>query len=201
MKQVVSVLFLILTTLTMANAQQKALVIIDIQNDYFDGGKMPLVGSFEAVQKAQRVLEYFRAEKLPVVHIQHISNREGATFFLPGTFGAEIHEQVKPLGNEKVIEKHFPNSFIETELQSYLLLNDITELVVCGMMTSMCVDATVRAAKDLGYSCTVIADACAAPNLSFAGKEVGGKDVNTVIVGALGYYYATVVTADDFTRK
>lgn len=185
----------------MANAQQKALVIIDIQNDYFEGGKMPLVGSLEAVEKAHRVLEYFRAEKLPVLHIQHISNREGATFFLPGTFGAEIHEQVKPVGAEKIIEKHFPNSFIETELQSYLSVNGITELVICGMMTSMCVDATVRAAKDLGYNCTVIADACAAPDLSFAGKEVGGKDVNIAIVGALSYYYAKVVTANDLIRK
>lgn len=185
----------------MANAQQKALVIIDIQNDYFDGGKMPLVGSGEAAEKARDILEYFRKEQLPVIHIQHISNREGAGFFLPDTKGVEIHNLVTPGKGEKVIIKHFPNSFQETELQSYLTKNHISELVICGMMTSMCVDTTVRAAKDFGYNCTIIADACAAPNLTFNDITIGGQDVNTTIVAALSYYYATVKNVADFVKE
>ncbi len=181
----------------MVNAQSKALVIIDIQNDYFEGGKMPLVGSDEAAKKAGEVLTYFRNEGLPVIHIQHISNREGAGFFLPETFGAEIHESVKPISGEKVIEKHYPNSFIETELHAYLSVNNISDLVICGMMTSMCVDATVRAAKDLGYNCELVADACAAPNIEFGGQTINGKDVNIAIVGALNYYYAKVLNASN----
>lgn len=182
----------------MANAQQKALVIIDIQNDYFDGGNMPLVGSLNAAQNAKKVLEYCREKNLLVIHIQHISDREGATFFLPGTRGVEIHDLVKPASGEKVIEKHFPNSFLQTGLQAYLSEKNITDLVICGMMTSMCVDATVRAAKDFGYNCTLIADACAAPDLGFDSKVIGGLDVNTAIVGALSYYYARAIKAEDF---
>lgn len=180
------------------NAQQKALVIIDIQNDYFTGGNMPLVGSEEAVLNAKLVLEQFRKEGLPVIHIQHISDRPGATFFVPGTTGVEIHKEVTPIEGEKVIVKHYPNSFRETELSVYLKEQGISDLVICGMMTSMCVDATTRAAKDLEYNCTVIGDACAAPNLEINGKTVSGENVHNAFLAALNYFYATVVNAEDY---
>jgi nicotinamidase-related amidase len=102
----------------------------------------PSVGSNEAVINAQTILKQFRDKGFPVVHIQHLANREGATFFLPGTNGAKIHQALTPIGNEKVIIKHFPNSFRETGLLDHLVALDIKELVVCGMMTHMCVDAT-----------------------------------------------------------
>lgn len=183
----------------MMNAQQKALIIIDIQNDYFTGGKMPLVGSDEAVLNAKLVLEEFRKEGLPIIHIQHISDRPGAGFFLPNTKGAEIHAEVAPLKGEKIIVKHFPNSFRETELSDYLKELGVSDLVICGMMTSMCVDASTRAAKDYGYNCTVISDACAAPNLEINGKSVSGENVHNAFLAALNYFYATVVNAKDFT--
>ncbi|WP_199330327.1 cysteine hydrolase family protein [Dysgonomonas sp. GY617] len=193
----ISFILLLIFSLTM-NAQQKALVIIDIQNDYFAGGNMPLVRSDEAVLNAKLVLEQFRNEGLPVIHIQHVSDRPGATFFVPGTPGVEIHSEVAPLNKEKVIVKHFPNSFRETELQDYLKELGISDLVICGMMTSMCVDATTRAAKDFGYNCTVIGDACAAPNLEINGKTVSGENVHNAFLAALNYFYATVVNVKDF---
>lgn len=197
MKKISLIVLLLISTLMMT-AQQKALIIIDIQNDYFTGGNMPLVGSDEAVINAKSVLEQFRKEGLPVIHIQHISDRPGATFFVPGTQGVEIHSEVAPLSSEKVITKHFPNSFRETELQAYLNEQGISDLVICGMMTSMCVDATTRAAKDFGYNCTVIGDACAAPNLEINGKVVDGENVHNAFLAALNYFYATVVNAQDY---
>lgn len=182
----------------MMNAQQKALIIIDIQNDYFVGGKMPLVGSDEAVLKAKAIVEQFRKEGLPVIHIQHIAAGSEAGFFLPDTKGAEIHADVTPIKGEKLIVKHYPNSFRETELLGYLKEQGISELVICGMMTSMCVDATVRAAKDYGYNCTVIGDACAAPNLEMNGNVVSGENVHNAFLAALNYFYATVVNAKEF---
>lgn len=180
--------------------QNTALIIIDIQNDYFEGGAYPLIDSEKAVINAKQILEYFRSEKLPIVHIQHLSTRSDAAFFLPETKGAEIHELVKPLSIEKLINKYFPNSFIQTDLQQYLVDKKISNIVFCGMMTSMCIDATVRAAKDLNYNCTLIADACAAPDICFNDKIISGRDVNTTIVGALSYYYATVVNTNDFIK-
>jgi nicotinamidase-related amidase len=137
------------------------LLLIDIQNDYFPGGKMELEGSEAAARQASELLRFFRQRSMPIFHIQHISRRPGATFFLPDTFGVQIHDSVKPWEGETLIRKHFPNSFRETNLLACLQSGNISRLVVAGMMTHMCVHAAVRAAADLGFNCRLVADACA----------------------------------------
>jgi len=79
------------------------LILIDIQNDYFAGGKMVLVGMDKAANNAKKLLDTFRKAKLPIFHVQHISNRAGAAFFLPDTEGVKIHESVAPLQNETIV--------------------------------------------------------------------------------------------------
>lgn len=174
------------------------LLLIDIQNDYFEKGAMTLVDSDKACANAKRLLERFRAEKSPVIFIQHIAANPSATFFLPDTAGAEIHPLIQPFEGEKVIVKHFPNSFRDTDLMDYLQKNAITDLVICGMMTHMCVDATTRAAKDLGYNITVIGDACATRNLEINGEIVSAKDVHNSFLAALNYFYSSVKTTSQY---
>ncbi len=146
----------------------------------------------QASLKTKEILSIFRRQSLPVIHIQHLSTRPGSTFFVPNTPGAEIHPNVSPVSGEKVIVKNYPNSFRDTELLNYLQSKDITDLVVCGMMTHMCVDATVRAAKDFGFNCTVISDACATKDLEIQNKKVSAKDVHCAFLAALDYFYSTV---------
>ncbi len=177
---------------------KQALLIIDIQNDYFEGGTMTLVNAEQASQNAKLLLETFRSKRLPVIHIQHIATKADATFFLPDTFGVEIHKNVQPLTGEKVIIKHFPNSFRETELLDVLRKEGITDLVIAGMMTHMCIDATTRAAKDLGYNCTLIGNACASRDLEINGEKVKAIDVHNAFLAALNVTYATVTTVEDF---
>jgi nicotinamidase-related amidase len=177
---------------------KKALLLIDLQNDYFEGGTMTLVHADRACGNAAIVLNEFRRMGLPVIHIRHIATKPDATFFVPDTAGAEIHHRVTPTVHEKVIVKHFPNSFRGTELLSLLKENSITNLVICGMMTHMCIDATTRAAKDLGYNCTLIGDACATKDLEIAGQTVKARDVQTAFLAALNSTYATVITAREY---
>ena len=177
---------------------KKALIIIDIQNDYFEGGANPLIGSLEASMNAKALLEYFRENALCVIHIQHFSTRAGSTFFIPNTKGVEIHENVMPIDGEKVIVKNYPNSFRETGLLDYLKSNAITDLVICGMMTQHCVDATTRAAKDFGFTCVVIGDACATKDLEIQGKNVVASEVQKSILAALNFFYSTVKNTQEY---
>ena len=172
-----------------------ALLLVDIQNDYFPGGRMELEGSVEAGGKAAEVLSAFRGSGWPVVHVRHESVKPGAAFFLPGTAGAEIHDGVRPLPGEVVATKHFPNSFRETGLKDRLDSLAVGRLVIAGMMTHMCVDATTRAAFDLGFECTVLSDACATRDLIFEGRCVAAVDVQAAFLAALGSAYAHVVTS------
>ena len=174
--------------------ERSALLIIDIQNDYFPGGKMALEGADAAAANAARALAHFRSHSLPVIHVRHLSVRPGSTFFIPGTEGAEIHAKVKPHAGEMVVEKNFPNAFRGTNLQQML---PVKNLVIAGMMTHMCVDASVRQAADLGYKVTLLADACATRAQSFGGETVPARQVHAAFLAALNGFYAKVIDAHE----
>jgi nicotinamidase-related amidase len=175
----------------------RALLIIDIQRDYFPGGAHPLVGPEAAAAATARVLERFRDAGEPVFHLQHVWDAPEATFMRPGTEGVEIHPDVAPADDESVIRKAAPNGFVGTALERELRGHGIEELVVAGMMSSMCVDATVRAAVDLGFSATVVHDGCAAPDLTFDGTTIDGRTVHATFMAALGDGYAALASADE----
>lgn len=179
---------------------KKALLIIDVQNDYFPNGNCELFKAEEALHTIKRLLEDFRKRNLPVIYIQHISAMQ-ATFFVPETDGVEINKEIEPLDKETVIVKHYPNSFYETKLQEELMKNDVTDLVVCGMMTHMCVDTTVRAAKDYGYKITLISDGCATKDLEWNGDTLSASIVQSVYMTSLNQKFATVTTSTEFLSK
>jgi nicotinamidase-related amidase len=174
----------------------RALLLIDIQRDYFRDGRHPLVGSDGAADAASSVLAGFRARSEPIVHVQHSWDEPEAAYLRPGTPGFAHDDRVAPAGDEPVVVKQAPNAFIGTDLEQRLRGDGIDQLVVAGMMTSMCVDATVRAAVDLGFGVTVVGDACAAPNLEHAGVRVPGEQVHAAFLAALADGYAEVVEAE-----
>ncbi|WP_424357810.1 cysteine hydrolase family protein [Methanocella sp. MCL-LM] len=178
-----------------------AFLLIDIQNDYFPGGKNELAGALEASMNARKLLDAFRIKKLPVIHVQHISTRPGATFFIPGTAGSEIHNNVKPAPGEITIVKHYPNSFRETVLLDKLKELEIEQLVVCGMMTHMCVDSTVRAAYDHGFRCLLACDACATKNLILNNEVVNAVDIQKAFMSSLNGMFAVVKSTDDVLKE
>ncbi|HDR7314456.1 TPA: cysteine hydrolase [Bacillus cytotoxicus] len=175
-----------------------ALLLVDIQNDYFPNGKMELRNAVEASEYARQLLQYFRQTNQPIFHIQHVSFGDHATFFLPNTEGVHIHESVRPLQNETVILKHYPNSFRETNLLQKLQKLKIERIIICGMMTHMCIDATVRAAFDFGFHCTMIHDACATKDLLFKNATIPAVYIHNTILASLNEGYADVISTEEF---
>jgi nicotinamidase-related amidase len=176
----------------------RALLVIDIQRDYFPGGAFPLVGPVEAAAAAGRVIARFRAQGEPIVHIFHVEDDPEAGFLRAGSEGVEIHELVAPLPGETTIQKSEPNSFLGTTLLDHLRGIDVNELVITGMMSSMCVDSTTRAAAEHGFSNIVIHDACAAPDLTLGDSVVPGATVHAAFMAAFEGSFAHVVSVEDF---
>jgi len=170
-----------------------ALLLVDLQNDYFPGGRMELHDADAAVQQAARLLAHFRSTGAPVVHVRHVAVESDATFFLPDTEGVEIHRLVVPGAGEALVTKHTPNSFLGTDLKERLATMGVTNLVIAGMMTHMCIDSTTRAASDEGFECVVVADACATREQSFAGVRVDAVNVHAAFLAALSGTFATVL--------
>ena len=171
---------------------KEALLIIDVQNDYFPGGANELSHPFNAEKRIQELIAESRICGRPVTYIQHF-NPPGDTFFLEGTFGAEISERIKPQAEDKVIIKRYPNSFLQTELDEYLKSLRVDTLIVCGMMTHMCVDTTVRAAMDYGYQVKLAADACATMDLVLNSETIPAETVQKAFIAALDGVFATII--------
>jgi len=165
-----------------------ALLIIDIQKDYFPGGKYPLVNPLEAAKKAYMILQCFRESDNPHVHIQHISLEPDATFFVSGDRGTDIHDSVAHFEGEPIVYKHEPNSFLNTNLLELLKSWEIERVVITGMMTHMCVDATARAASDLGFQVIVAEDACATRDLKYGETTIPADLVHKSFLAALRSY-------------
>ena len=180
---------------------KQALILVDIQNDYFPQGKWPLVGADAAADNAVRLIEAFRDAGDSVVHIRHEFTSEDAPFFTPNSEGAKLHPKVLNRADEPVVLKHFVNSFRETELKSILDEQGIKELVVVGSMSHMCVDGITRAAADFGYTVTVIHDACATRDLEFNGLTVPAAQVHAAFMAALAFAYASVVSTNEYLTR
>jgi nicotinamidase-related amidase len=168
-----------------------ALLVIDIQNDYFPGGKYPLVNTEEAARKAYVLLQCFRehgAQGAQHIHIQHISLKPDAAFFIKGDSGSDIHDSVAHFEGEPIVYKHYPNAFRETKLLEMLKEWGVERVVITGMMTHMCVDATARAAADYGFQVIIAEDACATRDLTYGDTTIPADLVHKSFLAALKSY-------------
>jgi nicotinamidase-related amidase len=170
-------------------SQRSALLIIDIQDFYFPGGRVQLEDPERAGMNAGLLLDQFRSRDLPVYHVRHN--------FEPG---GDIHAFVEPEGDEAVISKDQVNAFLDTNLLELLRADSIEQLVICGMQTHMCVEAAVRAAHDLGFSCILVEDACATRTLQYKEFIIPARNVHYSTVRSLQDTYARVVTTEAFLK-
>lgn len=173
-----------------------ALLVIDIQKDYFPGGKYPLVEPLTAAKKAYILLQCFREHGGHHVHIQHIALKPDAPFFVKSTTGSDIHGSAAHFEGEPIVYKHYPNSFRETNLLELLKEWGIERVVICGMMTHMCVDATARAAADFGFKIIVAEDACATRDLEYDDTVIPADHVHKAFLAALKSYGDVMKSAE-----
>lgn len=178
-----------------------ALVVIDIQNFYFEGGLIPLTRPQEAADQAKRVLDAFRAKHLPVIHVRHVPQSVSIVDGEPADTQYRIRPIVAPMAGEKVVTKRFVNSFRETDLLDDLKGRGIKKLVIVGMQTHMCVEGASRAAADLGFEVTVLHDACATRPLELNGHTAPAIDVHTTALATIKNSYGRVLSVDDMLKE
>jgi nicotinamidase-related amidase len=169
--------------------QKTALLLIDIQEFYFPGGRQQLEEAEKAGMNAGLLLDQFRKSGLPVYHVRHN--------FEPG---GDIHPYVKPAADEKVISKEQVNPFLDTDLLETLQADSVVRIVICGMQTHMCVEAAVRAAHDFGFECMLVRDACATRALQFEEHIIPASQVQMSTVQTLQESYSGVTTTAEFLR-
>ncbi|MBC7953683.1 MAG: cysteine hydrolase [Rhodospirillaceae bacterium] len=174
---------------------KKGLLLVDVQNEYVSNGKLALPDIEPALHQIGQLLDHFRAIGAPVLHLQHVSLDPEAPFAADSS-GWELHERVRPELGEAVIAKYFPNGFRQTWLLSALQQAQVSELVVAGAMTQICIDSTVRSALDFGFQVSVAADACAAGALEWDGQPIEASQVQRTFLAALSKVATVAPTSE-----
>ena len=172
-----------------ANLSNASLLIIDAQNEYLNG-PLALSEMEAATANIALLLEAARKAKRPVVHVRHLGTVGG--MFDPQGPRGEFIAGLEPTGDEVIIEKRMPNAFNDTGLQSALEKLGPLDLIVCGFMSHSSVSTTVRAAKDYGFRCTLVEDACATRDLPTANGVISAADVQRTEMAIMNDNFATL---------
>jgi nicotinamidase-related amidase len=178
-----------------AALSEATIVVIDAQYEYLDG-RVPLHGVSQALERIDDLLRRGREAGAPIIHI--VQQGRSGGLFDPDTKGSKIINGMAQAG-EAVISKPLPNSFAKTDLDAHLKASGRGAVIVAGFMTHMCVSATARAALDLGYRTTVVADATASRAIPdpVSDGNIEGADVHRVALAELADRFATVVPLKD----
>ena len=170
-----------------------ALIVIDPQREYVDG-LLRLEGIDEAIIEVRRLLELARERNVPIFHVVH-HGRQGSAVFDPDGPAVAIIGELAPRDDETIITKALPNAFAATSLHELLRRAGRTELIVTGFATHMCVSATTRAALDLGYRVTLVANGTATRALPnpLSGETIPARIIHEATLAALADRFAIVV--------
>lgn len=177
----------------------RALLVIDVQNEYFSGA-LPIThpaGQLEQILKAMDAA----AGKVPTVVVQHHFPQPEMPFFQKGTFGWELHSEIKARPHDLLVEKTLPGSFTDTPLEAWLKEHGITTVTITGYMTHMCCDTTARQAVHRGFTVEFLRDATGTLDLSNEAGEVTAEELHRSILCAQQMLLSEVLDVDTWTAR
>ncbi|GAA5812121.1 hypothetical protein MFLAVUS_005571 [Mucor flavus] len=179
---------------------EEALIVVDVQNDYFPDGNLPTWNPIETAEACAQLIQKFRQDGKQVVFVKHIIHDSQAEIFpalIKGTRGAEIHDIVKPLPTEKIITKHEVSSFVGTDLKEYLVSKGVKKLVVVGMMIHNCVNATVYSGVEEGFPCIVVEEAVNTMDQPYDGELVKAQDIKKAFLAGIQFSFSKAYKLQD----
>lgn len=179
---------------------KKALLVIDVQNEYFTG-KLPVThptGSLENIVKAMNAAVQ---HSIPVVVIQHTAAALDQPLFRKGSNEWDLHPVVAKCSRNLLIEKNFPGSFTETNLEPWLNENGVDTVVISGYMTQLCCDTTARQAFHLGFKVEFLADATGTLSLSNDAGNVTAEELHRAILVTQGMIFGKVINTEEWIGK
>ncbi|BAZ50442.1 isochorismatase family protein [Nostoc sp. NIES-4103] len=169
---------------------KRALLVIDVQNEYFTG-KLPVTYPSKSLDNILQVMNIAQRRGIPIIVVRHTQPQADSPIFRKGSKEWELHPEVAKRPYDLLIEKNLPGSFTGTELESWLKNRGIDTVVICGYMTQMCCDTTARQASHLGFSVEFLSDATG----TLAFKNHAGVATDEEL------HRATLVAQDTFISK
>jgi nicotinamidase-related amidase len=183
----------------MRENMKRALLVIDVQNEYFTG-KLPVTYPKNSFENIIKVIDFANENNIPVLLIQHTNPGKDAVTFKKGTAEHKIHAEVLKRGYDKIIEKNLPGSFTGTELGLWLKENDIDTIVISGYMTQMCCDTTARQAMHMGFNVEFLSDATGTLDISNSAGEISAEELHNAILITQAMRFSKVMSTDEWIK-
>jgi nicotinamidase-related amidase len=181
------------TPITSLTAKKTALIVVDFQYEYFDG-KMKIPDGLKALKEAKKLVDFAHKKGMTVVFVRHEGPADGP-LFAKGSHFADFHKDLSPANGDLVITKATPSSFVGTDLDAQLKKLGISDLIVTGLMTHMCVSSTARDAVPLGYQVIIPEDATATRDLAtWDGKVIDHNDLQRAALAGVADVFAEIKT-------
>ncbi|WP_179402813.1 cysteine hydrolase family protein [Burkholderia guangdongensis] len=180
------------------DAKSTALLVIDFQNEYFDG-RLPVPNGLPALRNTQRLIAYADQKRMPVFHVQHLAPAESPVF-AETSKSVEFHRELQPAPHHVVLQKTSVSVFPTTDLDSRLKASGIRTLIVTGLMTHACVAGAARDAVPLGYDVIVVDDACATRDIDAPGGVIPHDVLHRSALASIDDTFGAIVTTDQLLK-
>lgn len=177
---------------------KKALLVIDVQNEYFTG-KLKVTYPSNSLENILKVMDYAKENKMLVIVVQH-TGLEGNTF-IRNSNEWEIHPEVSRKSYDYIVEKNKPSSFWNTNLDEILKKENIEGVIISGYMTQMCCDTTAREAFHKGYSVEFLSDGTGTIDVSNKVGTISSKDLHNATLMAQSLRFSSVISCKEWMES
>jgi nicotinamidase-related amidase len=181
-----------------SKSKKRALLVIDVQNEYFEGGALPVTYPQNSHANILSTIKAAQAAGIPIVMVQHTATAKGAKAFVKNTQGWQLHASVKNAKVTHYIEKTMPSSFVGTDLESWLRKEGIDTVVVSGYMTQHCCDTTARYAKHLGFDVEFLSDATGTLDFANKGGKASAEEIHRSTLVEQAFRFSDVISTKEW---
>jgi nicotinamidase-related amidase len=177
-----------------------ALLVIDVQNEYFTGS-MPVTYPMESLKNILRAMDHAHTKGIPVAVIRHTNLAGNAGTFKKGTVNWELHDEINRRPADILVEKNLPGRFTRTNLENWLKSKGISRVTIAGYMTQMCCDTTARQAFHRGYSVDFLSDATGTLSFANSAGTITAGELHKAILITQQMLFSRVLTTDEWIKK
>ena len=193
------VIDLTIITLERRFIMTKALLVIDVQNEYFTG-LLPVVYPAGSLNKILQAMDEAARRKIPVAVIQHTSPQEDSPVFIKGTPGWDLHPEITARKPDILMEKTLPGSFTGTGLMEWLEKNNVKTVAICGYMAQMCCDTTARQACHRGLGVDFLSDAVGTLDINNSAGSVTAEELHRAVLVTQAMRFSRVLTTEEWIK-
>ncbi len=179
---------------------KRALLVIDVQNEYFTG-KLPVTYPQNSLERIEQAIDAANEAEIPVILVQHTAPQPDSATFRRSSQAWELRPEVAGRKHATVIEKNLPGSFTGTQLESWLREHNIDTVTISGYMTQLCCDTTARQAMHLGFGVEFLSDATG--TLAFKNKAgaIDAEELHRAILVTQQARFSSVLPTDAWIAK